>query len=134
MHPSFIDKELFAGLKELAESSFPKYCGCCHRIYRNSAEFLAATLPLRTDSSGLKQSLDDNDHIIVNLFRNCVCGSTLLECFRNRRDLSKEGIKRRLQFQDMVDKLVAKGCPEATARVDLLKIIHGGFDVQVRQH
>jgi hypothetical protein len=97
-----IDAELFAGLRELAESSFPKHCRNCGREYRDSAEFLTATQPLLADSSGLKQSRDDDDQVIVDLFRNCVCGSTLLESFWNRRDLSEDGIKRRMRFQDMV--------------------------------
>lgn len=120
-----IDAELFAGLRELAESSFPKHCRNCGREYRNSAEFLTATQPLRADSSGLKQSRDDDDQVIVDLFRNCVCGSTLLESFWNRRDLSEDGIKRRMRFQDMVDKLGTMGCPAETARGELLKLMRG---------
>ncbi len=119
------DEALFAGLRELAESAFPKRCRNCGTEYRNAAEFLAATQPLRTDSSGLKQSLGEDGELIVDLFRNCVCGSTLLESFWNRRDFSEEGIKRRMRFQDMVDKLVATGCTAGTARNELLKLMRG---------
>ncbi len=120
-----IDEGLFAGLRELAESAFPKRCRNCGQEYRSAAEFLAATRPVRADTSGLKQSVDDDGQLIVDLFRNCVCGSTLLESFSNRRDLSEDGIKRRLRFQDMVDKLVAKGCTAEAARSELLKLMRG---------
>ena len=80
---------------------------------------------MRENSSGLKQSHDDDGQAIVELFRNCVCGSTLLESYRNRRDPSDKGIMRRKQFQDMVEKLTAMGCPEETARNELLKFMRG---------
>jgi hypothetical protein len=89
------------------------------------AEFLAAIQPVRADSSGLKQTHDDDGHEIVELFRNCVCGSTLLESYLNRRDLTKAGIMRRKRFQDVVGKLVATGCPADTAHGELLKFVRG---------
>ena len=120
-----IGEGVYAGLRELADSAFPKRCRLCGREYRNSAEFLAATQPVRTNSSGLKQGRDDDGHEIVELFRNCVCGSTLLESYWNRRDLTDAGIMRRKRFQNMVEKLVATGCPVETARTELLKFMRG---------
>jgi hypothetical protein len=118
-------EDIYAGLLQLADSAFPKHCKLCGREYQNAAEFLAATQPVRKNSSGLKQSQDDDGLAIVELFRNCVCGSTLLESYRNRRDPSDKGITRRKQFQDMVEKLTATGCPEETARSELLKFVRG---------
>jgi hypothetical protein len=118
------NKDIYAGLRQLANSAFPKRCGSCGREYQNSSEFLTATQPLR-DSSGLKQSHDDDGHEIVELFRNCVCGSTLLESYWNRRDLSDAGTTRRKRFQDMVGKLIASGCPAETAHDELLKFVRG---------
>ena len=63
--------------------------------------------------------------MVVDIFRNCVCGSTLLESFLNRRDLSEDGIMRRMLFQEMVCKLVAMGCPAETARSEFLKLMRG---------
>jgi hypothetical protein len=117
--------DIYAGLRQLADSAFPKHCKLCGREYLNSEEFLAATLPLREDASGLKQTRDDDGQEIVELFRNCVCGSTLLESYWNRRDPSDKGITRRKQFQDMVGELVAKGCPAESARDELLKFVRG---------
>jgi hypothetical protein len=116
---------IFAGLRELADSAFPKRCANCGREYQNSAEFFEATHPVRANISGLKQSIDDDGRMIVDLFRNCVCGSTLLESYENRRNSSEEGVLRRKRFLDMVDQLVAFGCPEDTARSELLKFMRG---------
>ncbi len=119
------NEDIYAGLLHLADSAFPKRCAACGRVYQNAAEFLAATQPVRENSSGLKQSHDDDGQAIVELFRNCVCGSTLLESYRNRRDPSDKGIVRRKQFQDLVEKLTATGCSEETARSELLKFVRG---------
>ena len=117
--------EFFTGLRQLADSAFPKRCAHCGRVYRNSEEFLTATQPIRSDSSGLKQSRDDDGQMIVDLFRNCVCGSTLLESFQNRRNVSKDGVMRRMLFQDMVGRLVVMGYPAEAARGELLKLMRG---------
>ena len=120
-----VNEDIYAGLRQLADSAFPKRCAACGREYRSSAEFLAATKPVRTNASGLKQTHDDDGQAIVELFRNCVCGSTLLESYWNRRDLSDAGIMRRKRFQDMVGKLVATGCPAKIAHNELLKFVRG---------
>ena len=119
------DDEFFRGLRELVDSAFPKQCKNCGREYRSSAEFLVATRPLRADSSGLKQSRDDDGQMIVDLFRNCICGSTLLESFGDRRNLDADGIIRRKRFENMVCQLVEMGCPEETARGEMLKLMRG---------
>jgi hypothetical protein len=121
----YIDKEYFEGLRELAESAFPKRCANCGKEFQNASEYLTSTQPIRADSSGLKQSQDDEGQTIVDLFRNCICGSTLLESFSNRRNLSEDGIKNRTRFQDMVRKLVSRGFPRETARDALLNLMHG---------
>lgn len=117
--------ELFASLHALAASTFPKHCRNCGRVYASTDEFFAATQPVRADHTGLKQSLDDAGQPIVELFRNCACGSTLLESFRNRRDLSAAGIKRRARFDELLDKLKAAGVDADTARAELLKMMRG---------
>jgi hypothetical protein len=122
---SKINEEFYAGLQELVASDFPKRCGNCGREYRNAAEFLAGTQPVRANASGLEQSQDDGGQMIVDLFRKCVCGATLFESFGNRRDLDEDGVKRRMRFQDMVDKLVAMGYAEETIRGELLKLMRG---------
>ena len=117
------DPELFIGLKQLEDSAFPKHCGSCSQEYRDAAEFLAATQPVQANCSGLKQSVDEGGKIILDIFRNCICGSTLLESFENRRDLSKNGLKRRITFQEILVTLVSKGLDTGTARNKLLKVM-----------
>lgn len=117
--------ELFASLHTLAASTFPKRCGNCGRVYASADEFVAATQPVRADHTGLKQSLDDQGQPIVELFRNCPCGSTLLENFSNRRDLSAAGIKRRARFDELLSKLKAAGVDADTAHAELLKMMRG---------
>lgn len=125
MVETYLCEELFVGLRELAESAFPKRCGSCGREYRNPIEFLAATEPLRADASGLKQSRNDDGLIFVEVFRNCSCGSTLLESFSDRRDPCEDGIMRRTLFQEQMGKLASLGFSVEKARSELHIFFHG---------
>lgn len=118
-------RDFYSGLRELAESAFPKRCRNCGRTYQNAAEFVAATEPLAADKSGLKQSLDDDGRAIVELFRNCVCGSTLMDCFNDRRDFSEAGLRRRQRFGELLAHLESQGLDPAIARSELLKVLRG---------
>lgn len=120
-----IDAGLYSGLQELAASAFPKRCPACGRCYRDAADYVAQTLHVANGSSGLKQSIDDDGQVIVELFRNCVCGSTLMDSFRNRRDCSEAGQRRRARFADVLGKLVAQGLERSLARTELLKVLRG---------
>lgn len=116
---------LFARLRALEESAFPKTCANCGRKSRTHEEFLTATHPVRRDHTGLKQSYDDDGAVIVDVFRNCVCGSTLLESFHDRRDTSPAGQKRRARFAEMLSSLVAAGLSESVVRGELLLLMRG---------
>lgn len=120
-----IDAGLYSGLQELAASAFPKRCPACGRSYRNAADYVAQTLLVGNGSSGLKQSIDDDGQVIVELFRNCVCGSTLMDSFRNRRDCSEAGLRRRARFAEVLATLVAQGIERSQARMELLKVLRG---------
>lgn len=117
--------ELFASLHALVASTFPKRCRNCGREYASAEEFFAATQPVRADHTGLKQALDDQGQPIVELFRNCACGSTLLENFSDRRDLSPAGIKRRARFDELQGKLKEAGVGADTAHAEMLKMMRG---------
>ena len=117
---------LYEGLSALAASAFPKRCRTCGRIYHSVDEFIAETRLLKSDHSGLQSSEKEDGTLIVELFRNCPCGSTLMDVFNSRRDISENGIKRRNDF----DKLMATvekqyNVDSETARNELLKIIGG---------
>jgi hypothetical protein len=118
--------ELFRGLRALAESAFPKRCVSCGRTYETAAQFLAETQALVPGRTGLKQSVDDDGHDLVEVYRNCVCGSTLMEFFSDRRDTSEAGLRRRERFGELLDYLVRSGVERAVARQELLKVVHGG--------
>lgn len=75
-------RKILSGLRELEVSAFPKRCACCAREYASVAEFIAATQAPPSNCSGLKPGRDDDGNAIVELFRNCDCGSTLMECFK----------------------------------------------------
>ncbi|MGD9190206.1 MAG: hypothetical protein PVI89_18450 [Desulfobacteraceae bacterium] len=119
-----LDSHLFKDLKALSESSFPKKCSSCGKVYESSEQFVLKTDDI-SGRSGLKSSEDDCGDQIVELFRNCVCGSTLMECFNDRRDLSQAGLKRRQLFGRLMAMLEKKGLPADQARAELLKLIRG---------
>lgn len=123
--PAFDHQDFYSGLRELAESAFPKRCNNCGRIYATPAEFVAATRPLAADKSGLKPSHDDDGHVILELFRNCVCGSTLMDAFNDRRDLSEAGARRRKRFREIEAYVIGQGIDPETAREELRKVAHG---------
>jgi hypothetical protein len=120
------DPALFKGLRQLAADAFPKKCANCGREFDNAAEFLRETKSLRAGLSGLKQSRDDDEQVILELFRNCPCGSTLLEFFGNRRDDTLKGGKRRHHFRQLQEYLVTRGVDAQLARQEILKVLQGG--------
>ena len=119
-----INLDLFKDLKVLSAASFPKRCAMCGQTYASAEEFLQKTESI-VGHSGIKQSLDDDDKDIVQVFRNCACGSTLMDCFSNRRDVSETGLKRRALFDKLMDMLVAKGLAADVARMELLALMRG---------
>lgn len=118
------DNDLFRGLQELHAAAFPKVCPTCGRVYNTLADFLEQTRAI-AGKSGLKASRDDDDRPVVELFRNCVCGSTLMDLARSRRDETEAGLHRREQFQRMITLLIARGLAPAVARTELLKVMRG---------
>lgn len=116
---------LFDGLRALVESTFPKRCNACGRHFETPHQFLNETQQIREGISGLKQSYDDNDITIVEVYRNCPCGSTLMDFFTDRRDLSESGLKRRDLFGDILNQFVDAGMSPAVARDELLTLLRG---------
>jgi hypothetical protein len=123
--PSTDDEAPFANLRTLVESTFPKRCKNCGRIYATAEEFAAATSALSPERSGLKQTHDEDGKPIVELFRNCLCGSTLMEDFHSRRDLSTAGAQRRQRFDELLRLLQERGIDGKVARRELLKFMRG---------
>lgn len=115
----------FRDLRALAESAFPKHCATCGRVFTTAEEFLRATVPINAAKSGLKQAYDDDDRPIVELFRNCPCGSTLMDFFTDRRDQSEASIKRREHFSVLLEFLIGQGVEREVARAELKKVLRG---------
>ncbi len=115
---------LYDNLKTLTETAFPKKCATCGQVYKSPDDFINNSESIQ-GSTGLKSTLDDNDTPIIELFRNCVCGSTLMDEFQDRRDLSKQGKKRRDVFKNIMTILAEKGVPKLQTREELLKFMHG---------
>ncbi len=124
MSESDPEDTIFKGLQALFVSSFPKKCGTCGKTYQNIQEFWQETGSIR-NLSGLKQSYDDDDKTIVEVFRNCVCGSTLMDVCLDRRDLSETGLERRLQFDRLLGLMEKSGIDAQIARQELLSFLSG---------
>jgi hypothetical protein len=124
--PDSTTTSLYDGLKALVKSAFPKKCNNCGATYQTAEEFIEKTQIIRPDHSGLKSTEDYDGSTIVELFRNCHCGSTLMDAFSDRRDLSEAGEKRRKNF-DKIMQLVQKkyDLDREQARNELLKIMRG---------
>lgn len=118
-------REWFAGLKALSHADFPKHCGCCGRIYQTEEDYFLQTMAIQSTRSGLKCAQDDDESLLLELYRNCVCGSTLMAFFSDRRDSSGAGQRRRHLFDELFDYLLQTGVEATTARKELLRVIHG---------
>ncbi|WP_137937396.1 oxidoreductase [Chitinivorax sp. B] len=117
--------DFLAGLKALAESAFPKRCANCGHVFETPESFLRETRAIREGQTGLKQSWDDDDMVIVEAYRNCICGSTLMDFFTDRRDVSESGLKRRARFQQLIEYLAGQGITSERARLELLRVLRG---------
>lgn len=117
---------LYDGLQALAKSSFPKRCRNCGRLYHDAESFIAETRLINAKKSGLKSTHADDGSLQVELFRNCPCGSTLMDVFNNRRDISENGIKRRNNFDNLLIMIQKQyDVDRDIARDELLKIMQG---------
>jgi len=118
-------EKLFAGLKALAETAFPKQCAYCGRTFESVDEFLKETENIRPTVTGLKEATEEDGSKIVEVFRNCTCGSTLMEFCDDRRDLSDAGLKRRERFDELLMFLESNNIEKDLARSELIKVMKG---------
>ncbi|SDG68306.1 hypothetical protein SAMN05216603_10327 [Pseudomonas benzenivorans] len=115
----------FAGLKALSQDNFPKRCRNCGREFASEADYFQQTQAIRPEITGLKAVYDDDDGPLVEVFRNCLCGSTLLVSCMSRRDDSAAGHSRRRLFDELLGYLARHGIERAQARVELLRVASG---------
>jgi hypothetical protein len=119
------ERLFFEGLQALAASAFPKHCSYCGRVFATAHDFMQQTQSVRMDITGLKQSFDDDSVAIVEAYRNCLCGSTRMDFFSDRRDISESGARRRELFDKLLPHLQEKGMTLAAAREHLLALLRG---------
>jgi len=117
--------DYFKGLTAMVESSFPRKCGCCGKTYATAEIFLVETQNIPSGRSSLKEAQEDDGTAIVEVFRNCICGSTLMDEFNSRRDDSSKGQARRDAFDKVVAQLQKQPMSKELARAEVLKILHG---------
>ncbi|MDC8757023.1 hypothetical protein [Janthinobacterium fluminis] len=115
----------FEGLRALAAAAFPKHCNCCGRVFATAEEFMQQTQSVRKNVTGLKQGFDENNIAIVEAYRNCLCGSTLMDFFSDRRGTSEARQRHRELFDKLLPHLQEKGMDRAAARDYLLRIVRG---------
>lgn len=126
------DDAWYRDLRALREGAFPKVCNCCGRVYASAAAYLVETRAMMQGARSLKSSRDDDGSVIVEVFRNCVCGSTLLSEFANRRDTSPQGEERRERFERLLALLMQRGLARGEAHAELLREIRGHGSEVVR--
>lgn len=116
--------ELYQGLQALVDAAFPKTCSKCGTSYPNLETFLGGTYST-ISSSGLKETEPGRNRPVVELYRNCHCGATLMEFFKDRRDDSEAGVLVRAKFAKLLDLLQHTGLSLATLRAELLLLMRG---------
>jgi len=113
------------GLSSFIESAFPKTCAVCGKKYLTAEQFLTETDNMPSGRSSLKEALEDDGTSIVEVFRNCGCGSTLMDEFNSRRNNSEQGQKKRDEFNKLLKFLESQNVPTAKARTEILKLYKG---------
>lgn len=119
-----IDPEFLRGLREMAETTFPKQCRNCGNVYQDSRDFIERTVGIGP-KKGVKTGFDDDDTRVLEFFRNCVCGSTLHGLYAERRDYTENGERRREKFDVLLQRLVTHGVAQEMARIELRKLLRG---------
>jgi hypothetical protein len=116
--------DIYNGLQALADRNFPRKCVSCGRVFDTVEEFLSQTEGTG-NTSGLRSTTMEHA-TVIELYRNCPCGSTLLELFGDRRDSSEAGTERRERFGRLLEMLGLQfGLHREEARMELLKILRG---------
>ena len=117
----YVEEEWHTGLQALDSSSFPKKCGNCGTVFETAAQYFKETADIR-NQTGLRRYVADDTTVIVELFRNCPCGSTLMDCFTDRRDEANNGHARRERFNKLKQSLIDSGLDADTAHQQVLEL------------
>ncbi len=119
-------KVLIEEFKRLMHGMFPKRCQCCGREFKDLDEFLAKTVPI-PDGVSILASIEHEDTSVIDINRNCSCGSTLMVVASERRDTSPQGKDFRQKFGEAVKRLENNGVDGEKARKELLDMLHNNL-------
>lgn len=117
-------ENLLAKFRNLANEGFPHHCAC-GRSYKDLEDFLARTTSPHASSSGMVASLVGEGAEVVDLFRNCACGSTIMVIIQERRNFSRRTRYHRHLMQATMDACESAGVSHEQARGELLACIRG---------
>jgi len=120
-----MDIQDFDGLQALLDSTFPKTCRSCGYVYISAEQFFIETQDMPHGRSSLRSAIEDDGLILVEVFRNCRCGSTLMDEFGCRRDQNEDGLQRRLAFETILRAMQARNIPADVARMEIIKFLQG---------
>lgn len=115
--------EEFDGLTALLASAFPKTCRNCGYVYQSAEQFFAETDGMARGRPSLKSAEEDDGGVLVEAFRNCRCGSTLMDEFACRRDMSEQGHQRRQIFDRLLRLLQTEAGGAQAARRQILDLL-----------
>lgn len=113
----------FDGLIALLDTAFPKTCRSCGYVYVSTEQFFSETRDMPGGRSSLKADYESEGQVLVEAFRNCRCGSTLMDEFACRRDTSAEGDRKRQVFDALLRLLQAEAGDPQTARRQILDLL-----------
>ena len=116
--------EFYVGLRALSSEAFPKRCPSCGKVFHTLEELIRETEAVGIQS-GLKASLYEDDTYLVEMFRNCPCGSTLMEEFGSRRSNSPLGDEKRHAFDIVLAGLIEHGMERELASAEMRRLLRG---------
>jgi hypothetical protein len=114
----------FEDLKSKFYNEFPKTCASCDRVYDTLDDFINRTRPI-AQGSGVLDAINHPQRKIFDLWRDCICGSTMMMVCDERRDLSEKGIKIRESIGGILNDLMARGLNYEEAKSKILSLIYG---------
>lgn len=107
----------------MSSGALPVHCFSCGREYKTLTDFIGLTSAVDDESALLEN--EHADHVEVQLIRQCSCGSELVTHFRDRRDTSEKGEKKRALFDRIQKQLLKEGVSEDKVHGEILNLIHG---------
>lgn len=112
------------GIVRLSSAAFPKTCTNCFKVYEDELQFLVETEAIPHTGRNIREVKGelayDEPEEFIEVYRNCCCGTTMMEYFHSRRNLSQEGIRQRVMFARIQDALIREGYEKEEARTLIL--------------